>query len=220
MVQASHTSALGFLRKALLKIPGAPLDVNCLCVLEHQGLPGAVPHGFRGKIQVRDAVPADVENLARCQGDAASFATRFQAGDHCAVAICDRRIVGYEWFCDKTFHIEARYRYRVVIPQDTLYGYDAFVSEDYRGRRVWKGLQSEYLRQLMLRLGRSKICVMVDQGNSVSMSAHIGFGYRPKARVLVAKAFGKTVCRTMLLHPLPPAKLEQSQSRRGHESAQ
>ena len=196
MIQANRPPLLGLLRKALLKIPGAPFDVNYLCVLEHEGVPSVRTLTSESGIQVREATPNDTGALAECQGSAPNFARRFKAGDHCVAAVCGEQIIGYEWFCEKSCYVEERYLYPVLIPASTLYAYDAFVREGYRRRDVWKRFQSEYVGDLMRWLGKTRIRAMVDEDNRVSMNAHLRHGYRPKERVFIAKAFGKSVCLT------------------------
>jgi GNAT superfamily N-acetyltransferase len=172
----------------------APLDVNCLCFLEYAGIPSrnrAFVGGRDGTV-VRDATLKDMEGIAGCQNTPQAFLNRFHARDYCAVAVAEGRIVGYQWFCDHPCHVEERYSYRIALPPDTIYTYDAFILPEYRLTGIWMKFHSWYLRELMQRLDKKRILTMVDHGNLLSMNTHLRFGYRPVRKVLVTKAFGKS----------------------------
>lgn len=188
-------SPLVILRKVLQRIPFHPFDVNCLDCMQYEGIPCAGESASVGaNIELRHATHSDIEALAACQGTPDEFVRRFDAKDHCILAIIDGQIVGYQWFCSKPSYLEERYRYKVEISSDSIYGYDAFVLPKYRRAKVWTQIHVTYLRDLMLQSRRHKILVMVDRGNSVSMNAHLRFGYRTYRNVYVVKAFGKSLC--------------------------
>ncbi|HYX69843.1 MAG TPA: hypothetical protein VE825_11965 [Terriglobales bacterium] len=182
------------MRRLLQRVPLAPLDINRLCFLEYLGIPssqGAWP-GNRNGTSVRDATLEDLEGIAGCQDTPQAFLKRFRAHDYCAVALAGDRIVGYQWFCEHPCHIEERYAYKITVPSDTIYTYDAFILPEYRLTGIWVKFQVCYLRQLMQRLRKKRILTMVDHGNRLSMGTHLRFGYRPLRSVLVTKVFGKS----------------------------
>ncbi len=181
------------LQKALRKIPLAPLDVNCLQCLEYFAA-GNEQGDYLGRdIVIRAGTPLDISQMSECQNFPERFPERFAAQEHCVVATVGERVIGYQWFCDKPSRIEERYGYKVEIPADSLYGYDAFVLPQYRRAKVWTRFHTSYLKDLLARLNRRRVMVMVDRGNIVSMSAHLRVGYRVYRRIYIAKAFGKTM---------------------------
>ena len=172
----------------------SPLDVNCLHCLEY-----VADNYDRASIPdqgivVRAGTLADVPGMSECRNFPERLPERFAAQEHCVVATIGNRVVGYQWFCDKASRIEERYGYTVNIPSDAIYGYDAFVLPEYRRARVWKSFHTLYLGNLLTQLRRRRVIVMVDEGNSVSMSAHLRVGYRLYGKIYVAKLFGKSVC--------------------------
>lgn len=186
-------SSLVLLQRLLRRIPLSPLDVNCLHCLEYFAdncdQAGFVDQG----ILVRAGTLADVPRMSECRNFPERLPERFAAQEHCVVATLGDRVIGYQWFCDKASRIEERYGYTVNIPPDAIYGYDAFVLPEYRCVRVWKRFHKLYLRDLLTQLRRRRVIVMVDEGNSVSMSAHLRVGYRLYRKLYVAKLFGKSV---------------------------
>ena len=120
------------------------------------------------------------------------FLKRFAAGDYCVVAVVEGRIVGYEWFCDRSFYVEERYSYRIDLAPEAIYAYDAFILPDYRLTGIWLKFKGLYLRELMKGLGKGRILTMIDSGNRVSMQTHLRFGFRIVRRVFVVKTCGKS----------------------------
>ena len=187
-------------RELLQRVPSAPLDVNCMHFMEYEGLPPA--DGGATRVVVRAATRRDIDALAGCRNTTVPvLAERFRGLDHCGIAFVEGNVAGYEWYCDRPAYNEERYLYRVEIPRDSVYAYDAFVLQEYRRAGVWKKLQNVYLRELMLRLGRHKVIAMVDYGNHVSMDVHLQFGFRRSADVFAFKFFGKSYCARKVLNP-------------------
>ena len=195
-----HFSVFLLARKALRRISFAALDVNCLNCLEYTAGSCSRYARFADDIYVRGGTVLDLDKLAECQNFPQASAERFASKEHCVVAVADGRIIGYQWFCDKQVRIEERYSYSVQIPSDTLYGYDAFVRPECRRLRVWSRFHSEYLPKLLARLQRNKIIVMVDQGNTVSMSAHLRLGYKLYRKVYVLQIRNKSLFATREIH--------------------
>jgi GNAT superfamily N-acetyltransferase len=180
------------LRSALRRVPFQPLDINCLYFLEYAGIPPQRDQHERSHADVRCATPEDVEGLARCQHTPEAFLKRFDAGDHCAVACVDGRIVGYEWFCDRSLYVEERYAYEIDVTPEAIYAYDAFILPEHRLTGIWLKFISCYLRDLMKRSGKQRIITMIDAGNHLSMKTHVRFGFRVVRKVLVVKMCGRT----------------------------
>lgn len=204
-------SPLTVAQKILRWVPFARLDVNCLNCLEYY------PHQGHAEttddpILIREASPIDTEGMAECGNFPQRLPERFEAHEHCVVGISDGKVIGYQWFCEKPFRVEERYGYLVEIPADAVYGYDAFVLSDYRRARVWTRFHNQYLKSLLGKLGRSRVIVMVDQNNSVSMKAHLHLGYRAYRKIYIFVAFGKCFwitkaiggTKTKVIRTLPP----------------
>jgi hypothetical protein len=187
-------SLLDIFRKVLQRISFAPLDVNCLHCLEYVSDDAREPVLLVEKIEVREGTPQDLKGLAECRNFPEGLPARFASNEHCVVATIGETVLGYQWFCDKPFRIEERYKYEVKIPFDALYGYDAFVRPEYRRARIWTIFHATYLRTLLARINRRRIIVMVDQGNTVSMAAHSRIGYRLYRKIYIIKLFGKSFC--------------------------
>jgi len=180
------------LRNLLQRIPFKPLDVNCVYFLEYTGIPRRDAAFSRGGCDVRSATLDDLPGITECQKTPETFLRRFQVHDHCVVAVVDGRIVGYEWFCDKPAHIEERYSYEIKIPGDAIYAYDAYILPGHRLSGIWLKFKIIYLRDLMESLHKTKIIVMIDRGNRMSMSTHLRFGFKVVREVFVLKLFGRT----------------------------
>jgi hypothetical protein len=179
------------LRTLLDRIPLKPFDVNRLYFLEYAGVPPPHANFLRGRAEVRSATVQDLEGLAKCQNTPRAFRKRFESNDHCAVAVLDGRIVGYQWFCSKPSYVEERYSYEIEVPPDAIYEYDIFILPEHRLAGLWFKFHCVYLRELMQRLHRQRIIGMVDYGNRLSMNTHLRFGFRLVRTVVVMKVFGK-----------------------------
>ena len=191
--QFPRRSLLVLLRNLLQRIPLKPIDVNCIYFLEYAGLPSAKTSFRRGRGEIRRATLDDLNGITMLQNTPQAFVKRFQSDDHCAVAIVDGQIVGYEWFCANPLHAEERYSYQIGIPPDTIYAYDAFILPEYRLAGIWLKFKTIYLRRLMQTLGKRKIITMIDHGNCLSMNTHLRFGFRVVGCVFVVKLFGKSL---------------------------
>lgn len=183
-------SPLTLAQKILRRVPFAKLDVNCLNCLEYRPTTGNVMPADEA-ILVREATLSDIDRMARCDNFPERLPERFAAHEHCVVGISDGNVIGYQWFCDKAFRTEERYRYVVEIPSDAVYGYDAFVLPNYRRAGVWTRFHAQYLRRLLASLGRNRVIVMVDQNNNLSLKAHLRLGYRLYRKVYIVVLFGK-----------------------------
>lgn len=186
-------SALVLFQKVLRRIPFAPLDANCLHCLEYLCDGSDQIRLGEQHISIRAGTPDDIPKMNECGNFPERLPERFAAQEHCVVAVREDRVIGYQWFCDKPWCIEERYGYKVEIPSDSIYGYDAFVLPQYRRAKVWTRFHTLYLKNLLAQLRRRRVMVMVDQGNIVSMRAHLRCGYRLYRKVYVAKLLGKGV---------------------------
>lgn len=189
----SHMTGFSLLtvtQKILRRVPFAKLDVNCLNCLEYYPIEGNATT-TDGAILIRAAIPTDIDPMGECGNFPERLPERFAANEHCVVGISGGKVIGYQWFCDKSLRTEERYGYIVEIPSDAVYGYDAFVVPNHRRSKVWTQFHTQYLGGLLASLGRNRVIVMVDQNNNVSMKAHLGLGYRLYRKVYIFVVFGK-----------------------------
>lgn len=178
-------------RNLLQRVPFKPIDINCLHFLEYTGVPDLGVALPRTDCEIRSATLKDLPGITACQRTPETFLKRFESKDRCAVAVIGGRIVGYEWFCDKPSHMEERYAYKVEIPPQAIYTYDAFILPEHRLSGIWVKFKNAYLRELMEKLGKRKIITMIDRGNHLSMNTHLRFGFQPVRVVFVFKLLGK-----------------------------
>jgi L-amino acid N-acyltransferase YncA len=122
------------------------------------------------------------------------FLKRFAAKEHSVVAIVDGKIVAYEWFSDKPFHIEERHLYKITIPLNAFYAYDAYILPEYRMSGIWLKLKL-YSFDLMEKLGRDTVLSFINQENRLSMNTHLRFGFVPFRKVYGARFFRKAIFR-------------------------
>jgi GNAT superfamily N-acetyltransferase len=186
------TPALAIIRKFLRQIPSTAVDANCLHCLELSQRCGNEGEFADEDIVIRPGTPLDLQGMIECQNFPERLRERFAEGERCVVAAVGDRIVGYQWFCDKPWRIEERYGYRVDIPADAIYGYDAFVVPRYRRARIWTRFHTVCVNEFLRQLHRCKIIAMVDEGNTVSMNAHLRLGYKLYRKVYVLKVLGKS----------------------------
>lgn len=181
------------LQSLLRKVPSQPVGVGWFYLLQFKGVPSQEHYQNRGPGEIRKATLEDIEGMVRCENKRREiFVKRFTAGDYCTVAIIKERIVGYEWFCDKLCHLEERYFYKINIPTDAVYAYNAYILPEYRISGIWLKFQ-QYLAGLMQQLGKNRIITMIDYENRVSMNTHLRFGFKPFRSVHVIRLFGKNI---------------------------
>ena len=172
-------------------IPGRPFQLSKFFVLELSEPSVTTINGIGA---VRKGTMNDVSEMCTLENKRDVFINRFHAGEFCAVAVYDNEIIGYEWFSDKAMHLEDRLKYRLQIPEDSIYAYDAFIRPKNRRGGTWS-LITEYMRDQARGLGRRNIISMVDYGNDRSLKAHLHFGYVIIREVLCVRLFSKVYFR-------------------------
>jgi GNAT superfamily N-acetyltransferase len=185
------------LQNMLSIIPSQPLQVARFFLLSLSETPGNYMRGFG---EVREGTTADVEAMRLLEDKKNLFIRRFEEGEFCVVAVHEGQLVGYEWFSDKEFHYEDRFKYRLEIPADTLYAYDGFIKREYRLRGIWVLFQSYILERLKL-VGRKKIITMVDYGNDASLKAHLRFGFIINKDVCFVRLFSRRIFNEKTIAP-------------------
>jgi GNAT superfamily N-acetyltransferase len=188
-----HTPPLLLLQKALRQVPFRPVDVGKLCFLRLDEVPRVPPARLRGAGRIRPGHRDDLNALTELRDQRATFLERFDAGDHCVVAEVDGRVVGYEWFCAASTHLEESWGYRITIPEGFVYAYDAYIDPRYRNTGVWLRFKA-YLGAWMAQSGKRGVLTFVDYGNRASLGTHLRFGFKPAVNVLAVKVLGLMIC--------------------------
>lgn len=194
------------LQAVLQRIPFRPIQIARFEVLRLEA--GAKRPAVRdnGENVIREASRCDMESLVRCLDKRDIYARRFAAGDSCIVSVMQGRIIGYEWLCASKHHIEEQSGYKLPIPGDALYAYDAYVRPEYRRSGIWVRVQEQITRRLE-KWGRKSIIAMVEYGNDVSRKAHLTYGYSPIKRVWYMRVLSLKLSREK---PIPRKIAESS----------
>ncbi len=186
---------VSIVRAALNRTPFHLIRVAYFQRFELNGYPRAAQRQVES-MSTRPADARDLEGLVRCLDKRSTYERRFEAGEHCVVAIADEAVVGYEWFSAKGLLFEERYHYPITIPGDALYAYDAFTSEAFRGRGVWSQILVA-ATELMRNERRSRLISHIDYGNETSMVAHTKVGFRPAGWYLFVNVCGLRVLKRL-----------------------
>ena len=181
-------------QKLLRRLPFRPFDVGKMCFLRLDGLPNVPTSMLRGSAEVRFATEADLPMLIKLQQKEETFRERFAEGDRCVVAIADGRIIGYEWFSERTIHYESSWGYSIQIPGGFVYAYDAFIDPDHRNTGLWLRFKA-YLGDWMIERNKRGVLTFVDYGNWASMRTHLRFGFEPSGTILAFRLMGLTMFR-------------------------
>lgn len=170
------------------------IQVRRFHLLEYAGCPDAA--NTRGPGQVRQAGPADINGMAMLEhsGKGEIFRRRFSEGDHCAAAVRNEKIIGYEWYTCTSPHQEQRYGYIIQVPPEAIYAYDAFIAPGYRISGIWVKLK-KHVGEHMRRLGKRRIITLIDADNTLSLNTHLRFGFTVFKSVALVKVAGKMYFR-------------------------
>ncbi len=185
------SSSLGTFNSRLLKyIPFLqsikfflPVRYDIHFFLRYQGIPYVDRLLFTGI--VREATEQDLPALVKCNPKPERFRERFSAGDRCLIAeVPPGIIIGYEWFSAPPYHMEQKYHYKIRIPENAFYLYDAFILPEHRVSGVWLALKSN-IGRIMEQEGKQELITYISHNNTVSLRTHIRFGFRIYERVSV-----------------------------------
>lgn len=177
------------LQSALHKVPFTPVSIHRFYLLECKDMTQMNHLPVRGPGYIREAELKDVDEMGELENKHELLRKRLLENDYGAVAIVNGKIVAYSWFSDKAVHLEARYRYKIPIPSDSMYGYDLYIHPKYRMTGLWIKFMM-YWDDLMRKRSRTTLISMIDYENRVSMNTHVRFGFRPFKDVYVVSAFG------------------------------
>ena len=182
------------LQTILGKLPFGFVNVSQFYLLQFRNTPQQRSFPSRGRGYIREARPEDAYEMGQFEDKHEIFLRRFAEQEHAAVAIVDGKIVAYEWLSDKPFHIEERHLYKINIPLNAFYAYDAHILPEYRMSGLWLKLKL-YAFELMGKLGRDTVISFINQENRLSMNTHLRFGFVPFRRVYGARFFKKAIFR-------------------------
>lgn len=186
------------LQTILSKLPFGFVDVSQFYLVQFRNTPQQRSVPSRGRGYVREARPEDAYEMGQFENKHEIFLRRFAEKEHGAVAIVDGKIVAYEWLSDKPFHIEERHLYKITIPPNAFYAYDAHILPEYRMSGIWLKLKL-YSFDLMGKLGRDTVISFVNQENRLSMNTHLRFGFVPFRRIYGARLFKKAIFREIAI---------------------
>jgi hypothetical protein len=186
------------LQTILGKIPGEPVNVSQFYLVQFRNTHQQRNLPPRGRGHVRSARPEDAYEMGQFENKHEIFLRRFAAKEHGVVAIVDGKIVAYEWLSDKPFHIEERHLYKINIPPNAFYAYDAHILPEYRMSGLWLKLKL-YAFDLMGKLGRDTVISFINQENRLSMNTHLRFGFVPFRKVYGARFFRKAIFREIAM---------------------
>lgn len=152
------------------------VQIRKFYLLQYMGCPA--DFNSRGPGMIRVAEPSDVNNMEMLEkaGKQKLFIDRFSVGERCSVAVHNGMIVGYEWHTNKSYHQEERYLFNIVIPDNAVFAYDAFIKPEYRISGIWIKFKM-YLGERMREMGRDRIITLIDSDNRLSMNTHTRFGF-------------------------------------------
>ena len=162
-----------------------PVRYNIHIFLKYEGIPQVRRNPFPGL--VREASIEDVSALAQCRNKPERFRERFLQKERCLVAQLENgRIVGYEWFSEPPVHFEHKYRYKIFIPEDAFYLYDAYIIPEFRVKGVWLALKAGLI-PIMEAEGKHQLITYISHYNHLSLRTHFRFGFQVYERVSVVR---------------------------------
>ena len=160
-----------------------PIKYDVHIFLRYEGIPQPSRIPFPGTFH--EATPDDLPRLVECNPKPHRFAERFQHRDRCFVAESKTgQIVGYEWLSEPPYHFEQKYHYRIPIPDNTFYLYDAYILPEYRISGIWLGLKAK-IGEVMQSEGKQALITYISHDNHLSFRTHFRFGFQIFERVSV-----------------------------------
>ena len=163
------------------------IKINLMYFLKYENIPEFKE--TRYYYQLRWADENDLKSLTECLPKNEIYINRFKRGDHCVV-IEDhqKKIIGYEWFTINPTHLELITGYNVVVPNNSIFAYDAYIIPEYRIRGIWVAFKKKSV-DLMRKYNRINIITFVFSGNKLSLNTHFRFGFVIYQRVISLKLF-------------------------------
>ena len=185
-----HDSGLKILQALFEKITFCPIKINLFYILIYEGIPFVSRE--RGPGEIKKGTIDDVESMCKLVNKKYKYINRFKFGDNCVLGIIDGNIIGFEWYSTHPYHKEERTGYRIKIPNDSIYLYDAYIHEKYRIRGLWLKFKS-YLAEIMRKTGKKRIITIIDFNNDLSIRTHERLGFKKFKFVLAMRLWKKSI---------------------------
>jgi L-amino acid N-acyltransferase YncA len=176
------------IQSLLNKFPFQPVKISRFFMFSLDSVPNEI--NARGTQIIRLATSEDIEGMCLLENKPILFKTWLGRGERCVVAVDNDEIVGFEWFSAAGFYLEERFNYKIIIPPDAVYTYDAYIKENFRLRGIWVQFQA-LIKQWMDSNNKKKIIALIDYGNDHSIKTHVRFGFQIYQDVIWINVFGK-----------------------------
>lgn len=128
------------------------------------------------QIQTQLISQSDLSSINTSKYKQKLFLKRILSGELCIIARINGDIVGYEWFTTSRTHYEERYHLMLDIPNNALYGYDAFIFPGQRKRGALRCI-IQHAFSILEVYNKSEIISYVGYENDVSLHVHKYLGF-------------------------------------------
>ncbi len=153
--------------------------------------PQAAPLAF----QVRWATADDLAHLKRFERYYGTAESWIEAGDRCAVAICDGQVAGFECYRGGAYRLPTKPWIRVDLGQYGLWTVFSCVAPPYRGQGVAQDVLAFAAVEFRAE-GISAIYDHIFEADGRATRAHAKRGFLPIDRWHISRVFGYTLFRT------------------------
>lgn len=144
----------------------------------------------RWSATLRLATKKDIPALCHLEDKEEIYKTWLNEGHDCVIALDGSTLIGFIWISRKD-HIEKDFTYKLSVPKDSVYLFDAYIDEQYRLRGIWVQFL-EYVKDLVAAENRSRYIGIIDYGNDASLKAHVRFGFSIVKDIFVIRLFKKS----------------------------
>jgi L-amino acid N-acyltransferase YncA len=169
------------------KIPLSPIKISKFYILILKDFQNSQIKR-KGYGRTRIGTPADIGNMCLLENKREIFSHRFKTNQACLIAENDETLLGYLWFSSGRHYIEETCQYRITVPANAVYAFDAFIAPRYRMRGVWVLLQMAMIAHINTRK-KNTVIIAIDYGNNGSIISHARFGYTFMKEVVSIQIF-------------------------------
>ena len=94
---------------------------------------------------------------------------RLKAGDKCILALNNGEIVGYSWAMKDAMELS---QFNLIpLPKNKVFLYNAYVVDDFRGKRVNNALNRYFCDNILLKEGKTKMIATISKDNNPSLKS-------------------------------------------------
>ena len=112
---------------------------------------------------------------------------RLEKGDKCVLAIHNDEIVGYSWAMKDAMELS---QFNLIpLPENKVYLYNAFVVEEFRGKRV-NGAMRQYFDNILINEGKTTIVATISKYNKPSIKSAERMDPKKIGKVTQIRFFG------------------------------